>query len=237
MLRDPAKLWKVGFGTVKGKNLLAIDTSLMGSVLLANSPQVVLSYLYLAFNTLYTNMFIAQEWAGYCYHRKTLRVTAPVGQQRDTYWLSVPFRYAIPMTIVSGLSHWLASQSLFMVQITVTENSKGGRKVSASDSISTCGFSPFAIILTTVTGTIVAMGGLAIGRINLPSGMPVAGSNSAAISASCHPPDHGTDAHLKPVMWGAVSHGVEDDIEIGQIGHCTFLSLYVKPPVPGSHYS
>lgn len=238
MPKDPAKLWKIGFGTVNGKNLLDINTSLMGSVLLANSPQVLLSYLYLAFNALYTNMFIAQEWGKYYYHRKSLRVTAPIGQQRDTYWLSVPFRYAIPMTVLSGLFHWLASQSLFLVQITVTANDpqNKSRYVSPKDSISTCGFSPLAIILTTVTGTVIAIGGLAIGRIKLPPGMPVAGSNSAAISASCHPPDADVEAHLKPVMWGAVNHQVEHNGNFVQVGHCTFSSWEVEPLTPGLRY-
>jgi hypothetical protein len=98
-------LWKIGFGTVAGNNLLNTQTTLMGGVLLANSPQVALSYFYLAFNALYTNMFIAHEWTSYLNTRKTLRVTCPSGHQRSTYWLSVPFRYAIPMTVISGLFH------------------------------------------------------------------------------------------------------------------------------------
>jgi hypothetical protein len=54
MPRSPAQLWKIGFGSVDGRNLLTNNTSLIGGVLLANSPQVVLSYLYVASNALYT---------------------------------------------------------------------------------------------------------------------------------------------------------------------------------------
>ena len=74
-------------------------------MVLANIPQVLLSYLYLCFNALYTCMLVASEWAGYFYHRKPLRVTSPTGQQRSSYWLQLPFTYAIPLTVASGLLH------------------------------------------------------------------------------------------------------------------------------------
>lgn len=60
MPKDVAKLWKSGFGMITGNNLVSITTTLGGGILLANLPQAVLSYLYLAFNALYTNMFVAQ---------------------------------------------------------------------------------------------------------------------------------------------------------------------------------
>ncbi|KAI4685948.1 uncharacterized protein J4E88_003785 [Alternaria novae-zelandiae] len=160
MPKDPVKLWKTGFATVNGNNLLDFSTSLIPGVLLANTPQLVLSYLYIALNALYTNMFVAAEWASYVKTRKSLRVTSPTGFQRDSYWLNVPFRYAIPMTIMSGLFHWLASQSIFKVQISITDMHT--RK--AASEVSTCGYSPVAIILTTVVGFTIAAGGLVISR-------------------------------------------------------------------------
>jgi hypothetical protein len=235
MPSNPIKLWKVGFGTVNGNNLMTTSTTVMGGVLLANSPQALLSYLYLAFNALYTNMFIGQEWSSYLHYRKTLRVTSPIGQQRDTYFLSVPFRFAIPMTIVSGLFHWLASQSLFMVQITVTDAET--RKIAPKDQISTCGYSPFAIILTVVTATVIAISGIAIGRLRFPAGMPVASSCSAAISAACHPPPGDEDAQLLPVQWGAVNHGDVAEGAEEAVGHCSFSSLPVEAPIPGRLYA
>ncbi|KAH7413703.1 hypothetical protein DE146DRAFT_600846 [Phaeosphaeria sp. MPI-PUGE-AT-0046c] len=233
MPKDQGQLWKVGFGTVNGNNLWSTSTTLMSGVLLANSPQVVLSYLYLAFNGLYTNMFVAKEWSTYLCKRKPLRVTAPLGQQRNTYWLTVPFRYAIPMTVLSGLFHWLASQSLFMVQITVTDSLT--REISHKDQISTLGYSPLALILTSVLATLIAVSGVVVGRLRFPAGMPVAGSCSAAISAACHPPPEDADAHLLPVQWGVVSHG--DETSEDAIGHCSFSSLPVEQPIPGQLYA
>jgi hypothetical protein len=124
MPHSASGLWKVGFGTVNSNNLMNITVSLIGGVLFANTPQALLSYLYLAYNALYTNLFVAHGFTSYMHERKALRVTAPRGKQRDTYWLNVPFRYAIPMTVMSGLFHWLASQSIFMVQITITNDQR-----------------------------------------------------------------------------------------------------------------
>lgn len=166
-------------------------------------------------------------------NRKPLRVTSPIGQQRSTYWLNVPFRYAIPMTVMSGLFHWLASQSIFLVQITVLN----AFTREAYRKISTCGFSPMAIILCAVLGTIIAIGGFAIGRFRYAPGMPVAGSCSAAISAACHPMPEDTEASTLPVQWGAVSHGERRDDDKPSVGHCTFSSFPVEVPRRGRFYA
>ena len=232
MPKDVKKLWNIGFGTISGNNLLEIDINLTGAILIANIPQVLLSYLYLAFNALYTSMFIAREWSTYFQERKPLRVTSPLGQQRDTYWLHVPFRYAIPMLVISGLFHWLTSQSIFVVSIFVLEPY---RRLS-SRQISTCGFSPIALILATSLGAAIAIGGLIIGRFKFASGMPVAASCSAAISAACHPSSEDADASILPVQWGAITHGKRTLTDEEPVGHCTFSSLPVEEPIPGRFY-
>ncbi|KAI4660818.1 uncharacterized protein J4E79_005386 [Alternaria viburni] len=233
MPKDPVKLWKTGFATVNGNNLLDFSTSLIPGVLLANTPQLVLSYLYIALNALYTNMFVAAEWASYVKTQKSLRVTSPTGFQRDSYWLNVPFRYAIPMTIMSGLFHWLASQSIFKVQISITDMHT--RK--AASEVSTCGYSPVAIILTTVVGFTIAAGGLVISRFWYPAGIPLASSCSAAISAACHAPLEDVNASLLPVQWGAVTHGKAGEDGEEPIGHCCFTSFPVEMPIPGRLYA
>jgi hypothetical protein len=233
MPKDAAGLWKNGFGTITGNNILNVNTTLGLGILLANIPQAVLSYLYLAFNALYTNMFVASEWSAYMNERKPLRVTSPIGQQRSTYWLNVPFRYAIPMTVMSGLFHWLASQSIFLIQVTVMNayTREPYRKVT------TAGFSPLAIILCTVLGTIIAVGGFAIGRFRYAPGMPVAGSCSAAISAACHPLPEDTEASVLPVQWGAVVQARKGVDGKSSVGHCTFSSLPVQQPIRGRLYA
>lgn len=229
-------LWRIGFGTVKGNNLLRTKYSPMATVLLANTPQLILTYLYLAMNSILTHMFIGREWSSYTTQRKALRVSRRRGQQRGTYWLSIPFRFAIPIATLSVLFHWLASQSLFTVQITVTDAETRG--ILTNESISTCGFSPLAIALTIVLAFVLAVGSFLLGYIKkYPSGIPLAGSCSAAISAACHPDDNDIGASEKPVQWGAISHG-ESGEDVGEpLGHCTFSSLSVEPPIPGRLYA
>ena len=62
--------------------------------------------------------------------------------------------------------------------------------------------------------------------------IPLASSNSYAISAACHPPEQDTDAALKPVMWGEVQTGSESEV-----GHCCFTSMDVTAPVEGRMYA
>lgn len=76
------------------------------NVLVANSPQVVLSFLYFAYNGIFTCMSLASEWSRYFIHRKGLRVSEiPRGAQRSTYFLQLPYRFAIPLMITSGTLH------------------------------------------------------------------------------------------------------------------------------------
>ncbi|KAF5851411.1 hypothetical protein GGP41_004179 [Bipolaris sorokiniana] len=216
MLTNPKKLWQTGIGDIQGNNLLNMLLSLLGGVFFSNTPQVLLSYIYLAFNALYSKMFVVAEWASYSVERKPLRVTSPTGQQRSTYWLGIPFRYAVPVTVLSGLFHWLASQIFW--------------------EISTCGYPLVAIIATFVVVSIIAGGGIISGNFTLPSGMPLVGSNSAAISAACHPPSGDIYASQLPIQWGAVTHFGEMDGGGEEFGHCCFTSLPVESPVDGHLY-
>ena len=80
--------------------------------------QVVISFLYFAFNALVTCMLVAEEWNGFAKDRKTLRVSRPEGIQRSTYFISLPFKYGLPLMAILTLMHWLISQSLILVSTT-----------------------------------------------------------------------------------------------------------------------
>ncbi|ORX96964.1 hypothetical protein BCR34DRAFT_642675, partial [Clohesyomyces aquaticus] len=67
-------------------------------------------------------------------------------------------------------------------------------------AISTCGYSPLAIILTFTLSGVIAAGGVVIRCFQYPAGMPIASSCSAAISAACHPPPRDADASLSPIQ-------------------------------------
>lgn len=216
---------KFGFGNAVGNNILAIKFSLPIAVVHANLPQTLISYIYVFFNWLYTCMYSGYEWAKYAEHRRTLRVTSLVGKQRGTYYLQLPYRYSIPLLVLLGILAWLASQSFFVVQIRILEH--GSQTI---DLISSCGYSPGAVVLAIIVGTLIFLGAVIMGLREYPTGIPLAATCSAGISAACHAPADDVDASVLPVQWGVVS--VKDGI-----GHCAFSSKVVAPPIPGHVYA
>ena len=220
--------WLIGYGTVTQDSMfdwnLAGSSGLHLNALVTNLPQVVLSFLFLLYNGLFTSMLLADEWNGYARERKPLRVTDPRGAQRSTYRLQLPYRYGVPLLTASATLHWLVSQSLFLVNMT-------GYRTKGQDIIlplSTIGYSCIAIITVIFLGVIMIFLEVLNG-FRVHQGMPLAGSCSAAISAACHRPEEDVDAATKPVMWGVVSS--EDGV-----GHCCFTSFEFSRPVPGEHY-
>ena len=199
----------------------------MAMVLLANSPQLVLSSLYFMYNSLYTCMLSATEWSRSARHRKALRVTSPTHAQRSTYWLALPWRYSLPLSMTSSLMHWLISQSIFLARVGVYDP-----RNEPIQTISTCGYSAYAIVIVIIVGSTMVLALLVNGFRKLDSGMPLVGSCSLAISAACHRPLEDKDAALKPVQWGAVSHET-----IEGPGHCCFTSFDVEPPILGQRYA
>ena len=178
-------------------------------------------------------MLLAEEWSAYGTKKKFLRVTSPTGGQRSTYRLQLPYRYGIPLLICSSILHWLVSQSIFLARV-ITIDSAG---VEISEAkISTCGYSPMAMIFVIILGSVIILLGMCFGFRKSRGGLPLAGSCSAAISAACHPPEADVNASLKRVMWGVVA---EDCFQcMGEsFGHCSFTSSTVEAPAVGKYYA
>ena len=238
--RSITYLWDLGFGTVTSNSLVSLT---LGSgtlwihlgILIANSPQVLLSFLFLTYNGLFTCMLLSHEWSGYAHVRKPLRVTTPAGSQRSTYRLQLPYKYGIPLLVLSGTLHWLVSQSIFLARVDYYNNGSFDdgdsydSVVGGFQPISTLGYSCIAIITIITLGGIVVLIGILHGFRKYKPGVPLAGSCSAAISAACHRPNEDVDAAYKPVMWGAVESNT-------LIGHCCFTSFEVTNPVKGQMY-
>ncbi|KAI9146818.1 hypothetical protein HJFPF1_13386 [Paramyrothecium foliicola] len=231
-----------GLGAIREESLINFmigsgDQALLTNILLANSPQAVLSIIYVGYNSLFTNMCAASEWASYATHRKGLRVsTEAQGYQKETYFLQLPYRWSLPLIAMSGLVHWLISQSIFVVIIqsyTATEKDKFAMDSADLLSYVTCAWSPLGFILVIIGGSLmtVALFVTAFQRLS-PSGMPMASSNSAAISAACHHDPAEKAAWEKLLKWGASpSHFVNG------VGHCSFSSENVEQPLNGSLYA
>ncbi|KEQ91030.1 hypothetical protein AUEXF2481DRAFT_522549 [Aureobasidium subglaciale EXF-2481] len=124
--------------------------------------------------------------------------------------------------------HWLVSQSLFLASIT-TELRNGSSM--AEDTVSTCGYSPLAVILTLGIGSIMLAVVIFGGYWSVSTGIPLVGSCSAAVSAACHLP-RGDEAHLLPLRWGVVVAQMDGE----NIGRCSFSAKEVVGPVVGAQY-
>ncbi|KAE9399343.1 hypothetical protein BT96DRAFT_1019516 [Gymnopus androsaceus JB14] len=234
-----SSLWQLGFGRAQSETIIGWDLPTQGydallvSVLISNSPQIILSVIYLVFNSLCTKLFLALEWSSYAHFRKPLRVSHPRGDQRSTYFLQIPYRFGIPLMAYSALLHWLVSQSIFLVAVTYWD----GNDVDTENSIISCGFSPLGMIFTSIVGVSLILSALAVGYFkHLECDMPLAGSCSAAIAAACHPPEDGSNC-LKPLKWGVVSCN-DDHRDSGEVAaHISFSSGEVTKPVPGCYYA
>ena len=176
-------------------------------------------------------MLMAREWSEFAHSRRTLRVTAPSGQQRSTYWLSLPYRFAIPLLVSSMLLHWLISQAIFLDRRTVetvwwndpyTDNTVG--------SVSTVGYSPLAVLLSLFWGLIMICGLIGLGFRKYKAGIPLASSCSAAISAACHRYADEDSPEKLPLQWGVVGSW-------NGVGHCSFSSREVQLPQPNFRYA
>ncbi|RMZ81806.1 hypothetical protein DV738_g2021, partial [Chaetothyriales sp. CBS 135597] len=219
-------MWKLGFGAIN------INTLITGWDIerIANLPQTILSFLYLNLNGLLTSMFLADEWSDFCRERKALRVSTPQGRQRSTYFLELPYRIGIPLMVLSGLLHWLVSQSIFLAVISAY-SPRGD--LANPVAVASCGYSPIAMLTVLLLGALIVVGVIGLSFQRYDGGIPLVGSCSVAISAACHRPAWDTDAHLNPVQWGAVP-GQEQETELG---HCCFTSGKVEEPVVGKMYA
>jgi hypothetical protein len=196
---------------------------------LANTPQIILSASYFLVNRLCTSMCLAQEWNQQAVSGKTLRVTNPSGEQRSTYFLNLPYRWAIPLTIMSGFLHWLLSQSLFLARREIRD--VNGNLVP-SESKCTCGYSALSILVFSLTWICLLLVVLALLLRRMDQNLPQTKNCSLVISAACHPSPDDVDPQLRRVQWGVVRSRYG-----GDIGHCTLTSERVTSPEEGKDYA
>ena len=215
---SPSDFWNIGFGQATEHTLITFAgirrrmiraQGTLSNVLIANSGQAVLSFLYFTCNGLLTTMFLSHEWSSYAIQRKGLRVSSkPHGQQRSTYFLQLPFRYAIPMMICGTVLHWLASQSIFLIAVEQWTNEFRTREWVHDDfwDFATCAWSPMALLIFIVVAALLMLVLVALSFRRFKSGMPVAGSCSLAIAAACHSiPDYEPElVERLRLQWGII---------------------------------
>lgn len=181
-------------------------------------------------------MLSVQEWSDFASRRQSLQVSLPVGIQHSTYWVQTPYRYSIPLLVVSSLMHLIISQSFFLVQVTFLDQL--GQPIGAIPSVKSSnniftvpGYSPKAILAAIIVGgvMILVLSGSIFRRD--PSAMPAGEIRSSEISAACHQPAEDGNSAYKNLMWGAIRHPDGD-----APGHCCFTSHEVEAPIVGKYY-
>ena len=228
-------VWSSGFGGLDSDMMadwtLHGKSGLVGLAVLTNIPQLLLSFLFLTYNGLFTCMLLSKEWMGYASMHMPLRVTHAKGEQRSQWRLQLPYHYSIPLIALSALLHWLVSLSLFLARVAMFD--REGREDPQS-SVNTVGYSVKPIIVTIITGSMALLFGVGTGLRRYNSGMPLAGSCSAAISAACHVTndEDGSTTVEKAVRWGAVERKSKKDV-----GHCSFTAGQAEAPVKGQLYA
>ncbi|OQE13750.1 hypothetical protein PENSTE_c046G09042 [Penicillium steckii] len=212
-------------------------------ILAVNTPQALISIMYAIFNNVLTRMLLAAEYNDYGVQRKPLRVSFPTGEQRSTYFLSVPYRYSVPFLVISAVAHWLASEALSYIRI-IPRDVKG--QLTIERSLHGVGVSSIGLIIMVVPWivTVIAIITLMLRKFKSAS-MPIAGNCSAVISAACHPPENDVDAYKKCVKWGETNIEVPSVDRFHVLGvpevvtryrRCTFTSAEVKEPSPDFLY-
>ncbi|KAK1850853.1 hypothetical protein CCHR01_06510 [Colletotrichum chrysophilum] len=163
------------------------------SVVIANIPQLFLSFWYLTYNSLITRLEMSKEWALLSVDYQPLRVTQPRGLQTSTYRLQLPYKYSIPMIILSAIGHWLLSNAVFIIvsQGSYYVDGDGIGSSSdptslSSDAVVSIGTASLPVLVLTILGLIALLLPILLSRRVLPGYMPIVGSNSLAISAACH---------------------------------------------------
>ncbi|KAI0457198.1 hypothetical protein F5B21DRAFT_512771 [Xylaria acuta] len=137
------------------------DMTLTQAIFLANSPQLLLSICYLAYNNLFTRMQMAKEWATLATAYHPLRVTEPKGEQFATYRLQLPYKYSIPL-------------------IATTDPSLPPNTDVAVE------FSESALLAVIVASIALISVPVLLGLKRIPAHSINSGSNSLALSAACH---------------------------------------------------
>ncbi|KAI0538408.1 hypothetical protein GGR58DRAFT_513099 [Xylaria digitata] len=156
------------------------------SVLIANSPQVLLSVSYIVFNNLFTYFCVAIEWQAFSSNYLPLRVTNPEGEQISTYRLQLPYRYSLPLMALASLFHWLVSNTIYVIVSEGGYFSTGLDPNLPANASVVLGFSPISLVVLTVIASLTVTIPLIFSLRRFSSTIVIVGTNSLLISLACH---------------------------------------------------
>jgi hypothetical protein len=238
------------FGQPQSKMRMNRNTmGVLRGFIVGNLFQLIVSYVYLALNNILSTMLAMAEWCAYAIDRprKGLRVSspAPYTAQRSKYFLSVPFKWAIPSMVSLTLLHWLVSQMLFFSDLDIYRmQPEGLPRVDTLGYVYTSALP--AILAVSLSGVILIALVLTALIPKFPANVPLSGCCSASIAAACQPsrvgPDNETllgefepDLACQKLKWGVVEK--HDDGDSNSIGHATFAARETTQLVKGKLYA
>ncbi|KAI1111268.1 hypothetical protein F5Y14DRAFT_464695 [Nemania sp. NC0429] len=169
----------------------------IATLLIANSPQLILSLCYFSYNSLLTQLNVEKEWNTFSVAYQPLRVSYPAGQQVSSYRLQLPYKHGVPLILISITLHWFVSNAVFLF---VNEggywDTRGGitelndQFLVADGSLVTIEHSPLFFLLLFITGFLfILVPPLCFASLRVKGDMVAGGWNSLVISAACHVPD------------------------------------------------
>ncbi|KAI4152881.1 MAG: hypothetical protein LQ340_002647 [Diploschistes diacapsis] len=126
-----------------------------------------------------------------------------------------------------SLIHWLLSQSIFVAQVNIY-SIDGDLQVN--ESVNAIGWSELALTLLLTLGGAMILTILGFGFLRYRRGIPIASSNSRAISAACHPVPGRFEESTQRLQYGIISELGDGRYHVG------FSSREVKPLVEGDYY-
>ncbi|KAJ3568632.1 hypothetical protein NPX13_g6352 [Xylaria arbuscula] len=190
---------------------VGIPPNYSSALLLANTPQLLLSLCYFSYNALITRLQVEKEWNLFSSGFRSLQVSYPTGLQVSSYRLQLPYRYSIPMILVSILLHWLLSNALFIYIIeggfvsndwghTFSDTPGSGLSTQfgvPEGSFIDLGYSPiFILVLFVARFIFIICPPLVLGLQKLKYKMVTGDCNSLVLSAACHQSDLSTDRQI-----------------------------------------
>ena len=208
---------QLGFGTINPEIVLRLQnySTIITTSLLANMPQLVFAIVYYFYNGILVSIFTAREYCLFAFEPRHLRVATPTSDQLGPWLLGMPLGWGIAFNILQTLLHWLISQSLLVVDISISN--ENGILDYFGDSILNCGFSLLPIICALVVILVMFLAMIILGLIKLPRGSPpLAGNCSAAITAACHLRSTNENTPYMALKWGCT------EVYPDGVGHCSF---------------
>jgi hypothetical protein len=208
-------------------------------ILFANIFKVLVSFLYLFYNTILTYLVVSDEMMRFPPEdgNTALRASSLSNDlQRFSFFLSLPSLFAIPQIIAFTLLHWLVPQSICIVLSSAYRIAPKKERMPSTDA-TRLGSSCAGIFLVLMTAIVLITALLNISSTKsgckAPKDFPRMATDSAAIDAVCRPAREDTEVHLFPIRLGAVTDGVN----ASNYGRIAFSSdTGIKVPEGGFGY-